>query len=110
MATVTVKNITMPRATVEMPLVDIGLPPGFTPITEKLDAAVADKTISKYTVAARQLIIYIEKLEPGKSVTLSYQLKAKYPIRARTPESKAYPYYNPEKADISAPQQMTVVK
>ncbi|OPZ87589.1 MAG: A-macroglobulin complement component [bacterium ADurb.Bin429] len=108
--TVTVKNITAPRATVEMPLVDIGLPPGFTPIIEKLDDAVAKAVISKYTVAARQLIVYIEKLEPGKSVVLTYQLKAKYPIRARTPESRAYPYYNPEKADVSAPRQVTVTK
>ncbi len=108
--TVTVQNVSMPRATVEMPLIDIGLPPGFTPVTDALDKAVAEKVISKYTIAARQIIIYIEKLEPGKRVTLTYQLKARYPIRARTPQSRAYPYYNPEKADVSAPQQVTVTK
>ena len=34
-----------------MPLVDLGVPPGFTVSPEKLDDAVAAKTISKYTVA-----------------------------------------------------------
>jgi uncharacterized protein YfaS (alpha-2-macroglobulin family) len=106
--TVTITNTTKPRAVVEMPLIDVGLPPGFTPLTERLDAAVEAKTISKYTVAARQLIIYLEKLEPGAVVALTYQLKAKYPIKARTPQSKAYPYYNPEQAAVSAPKDILV--
>jgi uncharacterized protein YfaS (alpha-2-macroglobulin family) len=106
--TVRVKNTAQPAATVEMPLIDIGLPPGFTPITDELDAAVANGIISKYTVAARQLIIYMEKLEPGREVTLRYQLKAKYPIKARTPQSVAYPYYNPEQAAVAPPQAIAV--
>ena len=32
------------------------------------------KTISKYTVAARQVIVYLEKLDPGQTVTLTYRL------------------------------------
>ncbi|MHB9133311.1 MAG: alpha-2-macroglobulin family protein [Armatimonadota bacterium] len=109
-ASVTVKIANNLRAMVEMPLIDVGVPPGFTVVTEKLDEAVQAKTISKYTVAARQIIIYLEKLDVGQSVTLHYQLKAKYPIKARTPQSKAYPYYNPEQAAVSAPQNMTVKK
>ena len=106
--TVTIHNNT--DRTAEMPLIDIGVPPGFTPNPEKLDDAVKAQTISKYTVAARQIIVYMEKLAPNQTVTLTYQVKAKYPIKARTPLSKAYPYYNPEKAAVSAPQDIVVQK
>jgi len=106
--TVTIKNLT--RAIVEMPLIDVGLPPGFTLVPDGLEVAVENKTISKYTPAARQIIIYMEKLDPGKTVTLTYALKAKYPIKARTPDSKAYAYYNPEQAARSAPQRIVVQK
>ena len=104
--TATVRNVT--NATAEMPLIDLGLPPGFTPQTEALDAAVANHTISKYTLAARQIIVYLEKLGPAQTVTLTYGLKAKYPIHAQTPESRAYPYYNPERVSVSVPQEITV--
>ena len=104
--TATIKNVT--DRTAEMPLIDLGIPPGFTLQPDGLEAAVADKTISKYTQAARQLIVYLEKLTPGQTVTLIYGLKAKYPIHAQSPESKAYPYYNPEQVTVSAPQEMTV--
>ena len=110
MATVTVQIHNNTDKTAEMPLIDLGVPPGFTVNPEKLDAAVQAKTISKYTVAARQIIVYLEKLDPNQTVTLTYQIKAKYPIKARTPLSKAYPYYNPERVAVSAPQDIVVQK
>ena len=106
--TVTVKNLT--HAIVEMPLIDVGLPPGFTPVTDSLESAVESRAISKYTLAARQIIIYLEQLKPEQTLTLHYGLKAKYPINARTPSSTAYPYYNPEQSAVSAPQRLVVRK
>src|SRR5262249_17254050 len=49
-ATVTVKIHNTTDRIAEMPLVDVGVPPGFTVVPDKLDAAVTAKTISKYTV------------------------------------------------------------
>lgn len=106
--TVTVHNNT--DATAEMPLIDIGVPPGFTVGTAGLDDAVKQHAISKYTVAARQIIVYLEKLDPMQTLTLHYQVTAKYPLRVSTPLSKAYPYYDPEQVAIVQPQQLTVVK
>jgi uncharacterized protein YfaS (alpha-2-macroglobulin family) len=106
--TVTIKNNTNKIA--EMPLIDLGIPPGFTVDTADLDGAVLQKLISKYTLAARQIIVYMDKLDPGATVELRYQIRAKYPIRARTPLSKAYPYYNPDQANMSPPQQILVRK
>ena len=104
--TVTIRNTT--DQTVEMPLVDVGIPPGFTVVPDALETAVQDKTLSKYSVAARQVILYMEKLTPNQEVTFKYAVKARFPIKARTPQSKAYPYYNPEKAAVSAPQDIIV--
>ena len=104
--TATISNTT--DAIVEMPLIDLGLPPGFTLDAEALETAVQEGRISKFTVAARQIIIYMEQLAPQTTITLHYKLKAKYPIKAQSAQSKAYPYYNPEKANIAAPQTVTV--
>lgn len=106
--TVTIKNVTDRIA--EMPLIDVGVPPGFTVVPDELEKAVAEKKISKYTQAARQVIIYIEKLDPGQEIKLTYQVRAKFPIKARTPLSKAYPYYNPERVAVVAPTDVTVTK
>lgn len=105
---VTIKNRTDKIA--EMPLVDVGVPPGFTVIPDKLQGAVENKVISKFTVAARQVILYLTELQPGQEVSVSYQVKAKYPLRAQTPLSKAYPYYNPEKVATVAPTGIIVRK
>ncbi len=51
-------------------------------------------------MAASQIIVYLEKLEPGQTVTLTYQVRAKFPIKAKTPVSKVYPYYNPVKVAL----------
>ncbi|MGO8671280.1 MAG: alpha-2-macroglobulin family protein [Capsulimonadaceae bacterium] len=107
-ATVTLHNNT--PDTVEMPLIDIGVPPGFDVVPDNLDAAVEKGTISKYTIAARQVIIYIEQLAPDATVELSYDVRAKYPIKALTPASTAYPYYNPGRVATSPPQKIVVTR
>jgi uncharacterized protein YfaS (alpha-2-macroglobulin family) len=94
----------------EMPLIDVGVPPGFNVVSDKLDDAVKAATISKYTVAARQVILYLEKLDPGQTVKLTYQVRARFPIKAKTPLSKAYPYYNPERVAVSKPQEIIVTQ
>jgi len=104
--TVTIKNNTAMIA--EMPLIDVGVPPGFTVVPDALDAATDAKTIEKYTIAARQIIIYLTKLDPNQVVKLTYQIRAKYPIKAQTPLSKVYPYYNPEQLAVSKPQTIEV--
>lgn len=88
---------------VEMPLIDLGVPPGFDVVPDNLETAVQNRTISKYTVAARQVIVYLTQLAPGKTLTLTYQIRARFPIKTRTPLSKAYPYYNPQRIAIAKP-------
>jgi alpha-2-macroglobulin-like protein len=94
----------------DMPLVDIGIPPGFMVETDNLDAMVKANKISKYKVAGRQLIIYLEKLGPTETLEVKYRIRAQYPIKAKTPLTKVYPYYDPAKIAFSKPQALTVTR
>ncbi len=94
--------------TANMVIVDLGIPPGFEVMAEDLEQLVKDKTFQKYSLTGRQTIIYIEEIEVGKPLTFKYRLRAKFPIRAKTPESVVYQYYNPGARGVAAPVEMVV--
>lgn len=104
---VSVKNNT--KAQMKMVMVDLGIAPGFTVMTPDLDSYVG-KAFEKYTLTSRQVIIYIETIEPEQQIEFSYRLRAKYPLRVKTPESKTYQYYNPEVKDVSRPITLKVTQ
>jgi len=105
-STVTVTNNT--PAQMQMVMVDIGLPPGFTPQTEDLDGWVKQGLIKKYNLTGRQIIVYLEKLDGNQSLKLTYQLKARFPIKAQTPRSRVYQYYNPNVESLASPAMLEV--
>jgi uncharacterized protein YfaS (alpha-2-macroglobulin family) len=86
----------------------LGIPPGFEVLSRDLDELVKNKTIEKYSMTPRQIIAYLTKIDKNKTLKFSYQLKAKYPIRAKTPSSQVYEYYNPEIKTSAKPVQITV--
>ena len=47
-------------------------------------------------------------MAPADTVKLSFRLRAKYPIRARTFPSKVYEYYEPEVNAVARPVQLEV--
>jgi hypothetical protein len=81
---------------VENAIVDLGIPPGFEVVTEDLDRLVAERTIARWELTGRQLIVYVAKLDPGPPLVFDYGLRARYPLRARAPASAAWLYYQPE--------------
>jgi len=90
--------------TASMIMLDLGIPPGFDPLTEDLADLVSDiPSITRYEIRGRQLSIYVDQLAYGSPLTFSYRLKAKYPIHGQVPESTAWAYYNPEIRSTSAP-------
>jgi uncharacterized protein YfaS (alpha-2-macroglobulin family) len=91
-----------------MVVMDLGLPPGFTVLSEDLDKLVERGAIKKYTIAARQIIVYLDKLASRKPLELSYRLRAKFPIKAATPASTVYRYYNPEIKATAKPVELEV--
>ena len=104
--TATVTNNRLGRA--KMVIVDLGLPPGFTLIPENLNRLVDQKVIEKYSTTGRQIIVYLREVDHGKPIEIKYQLLAKYPLKAKTPKSAVYEYYNPDVRVEANPVQLTV--
>ncbi|MFH1613405.1 MAG: MG2 domain-containing protein [bacterium] len=92
----------------KMIIADLGIPPAFTILSEDLTKLVQNKVFNKFNLTDRQIIIYIEELNNTKPIIFSYRLKAKYPIKAKTPKSKIYKYYEPEIENIVEPIEIEV--
>ena len=105
-ATVTVTNTT--EAALQMVMVDLGVPPGFSVLTDRLDALVADGVIAKYELPGQQISVYIETIAPNASLTLAYDLLAKYPVRAQSGDAAAYLYYDTEQRAESGSVELVI--
>ncbi len=106
--TATVTNNRTGKA--KMIIVDLGLPPGFTLIPENLNKLTEQGVIEKYSTTGRQIIVYLREVEHGKPVKINYQLLAKYPLKAKTPKTVVYEYYNPDIRVEYAPIELEVTK
>ena len=95
-------------AVAPMVMLDLPLPPGFAPGTESFEALLNAKTIARYQVRARSVLVYIRGLEPGKPLELSYTLKATMPVKAAAAGGRVYEYYDPQKEGRSPARQFTV--
>jgi len=93
---------------VKMALIDLGVPPGFVVLTEDLSRLVEKGIIARYELTGRQIIIYLEDFSSGAPLTFNYRLRARFPMRAQTPPSSAYDYYNPSDLTVRAPLEVMV--
>ncbi len=102
-------NARLTRAGIaRMVLLDLGIPPGFAVQTDDLNALVERQLISRYDLTGRQVIVYVENMSSEQPLTFSYRLKARFPLRAKTQQSAAYDYYNPDEQAIQQPVLITV--
>ncbi|MEK6321528.1 MAG: alpha-2-macroglobulin family protein [Acidobacteriota bacterium] len=112
-AKVRVQNNTPAKA--KMIMVDLGIPPGFEVAGEDFAAFVDSSRnknggkLEKYTITAKQVILYFDGLNARQRMDFSYKLRAKFPVRAQTFSSRVYEYYNPTVEDKTKPIEMTVV-
>jgi hypothetical protein len=110
--TATVHNHLSKRA--NMVMVDLGIPPGFDLLSEDLQtilektATKSDGRLEKFSLTGTQAILYFNSLAPNETVTLPFRLRAKYPVRAKTFESRVYEYYDPAVAGHAVPIQLNV--
>ena len=113
-ATATVKNNLNKVA--NMVMVDLGIPPGFDLLTEDLQdhqeksAGRKGGRLEKFNLTATQAILYFDSISAGDTLTIHFRLRAKYPIRARTFQSRVYEYYDPEVNSVARPVQLEVRK
>jgi len=113
-ATATVKNNL--RKAANMVMVDLGIPPGFDLLSEDLQtyqeksAARKSGRLEKFSLTATQAILYFDAIGAGDTVTVQFRLRAKYPIRARTFQSRVYEYYDPAVSAVARPVALEVRK
>jgi hypothetical protein len=106
-ATATVRNNL--GETAKMVMVDLGIPPGFDLLTEDLQdlqAKTAGKNggrLEKFSLTATQAILYFDSIGAREKVLVTFRLRAKYPLRARTFLSRVYEYYQPEVQSVARP-------
>ncbi|HVW12162.1 MAG TPA: MG2 domain-containing protein [Bryobacteraceae bacterium] len=111
-ATATVRN-NLPGSA-NMVMVDLGIPPGFDLLTEDLDsyrekpASRSGGHLEKYSITATQAILYFDSIPANGRLSLTYRLRAKYPVRARTFQARVYEYYTPDIGSTAAPVQLVV--
>lgn len=91
-----------------MVMVDLGVPPGFTADAADFDALVQQKRIDKYSLTARQIILYVGDVRPGDELLFTYSLKPRFPLKAQTPPAIAYEYYTPANRTVAPPVELTV--
>ncbi len=89
-------------------IIDLGIPPGFSVVAGDLEELKSMEAVDRYEITGRQLILYVSGISSNKPLEFTYRLKALYPIKAKTPESKVYEYYNPDISDKSKPVNITV--
>ncbi len=111
-ARVRVQNNTAAKA--KMIMVDLGIPPGFEALGEDFAELVstsrgqAGGKLEKYTITAKQIILYFDGLNPKQRLEFAFRLRAKFPVRAQTFASRVYEYYNPAVTAKAKPQVLTV--
>jgi hypothetical protein len=102
----------------KMVVLDLGIPPGFEVQAGDLSARVQQDlqkgeeypgaTVKRFDLTGRQIIVYLQNLSYGEPISFHYGLRAKYPLRVKTPASTAYDYYNPEQVGVAQPEVVAV--
>lgn len=91
----------------EMLIVDLGIAPGFDVLTEDFESYLENNTFSKIEPAGRQLILYIQKMKANEKISFNYRMKARYPMKVKSPSFSIYSYYG-EETDVTVPPELEV--
>ena len=80
-----------------MVVLDVAIPTGFSPVAQSIERmAEAEPKIKRHDVAGRKVIIYIEDMAAGETLSVEFQARAVFPVRAEPVTSAVYSYYRPE--------------
>ena len=94
-----------------MVVLDVAVPTGFDPVRETVAALVEESAnLKRFEIAGRKVLLYIEDMMPGETVSLEFQARAKYPVRAKDVVSQVYSYYRPEHRGETLGGAMTVTQ
>ncbi|WP_372371579.1 hypothetical protein [Candidatus Uabimicrobium sp. HlEnr_7] len=91
-----------------MVIIDLGIPPGFSVDRGDFAEFLGSNAIKRYSITSSQVTLYLGDVNPQDELSFVYHLKAKYPLKAKTPKSTAYEYYSPDVRALSQPQLIEV--
>lgn len=105
---VTVHNRSAARQ--DMIMLDLGIPPGFDVLTGDFRTYIdnADVPITRIERRGRQLTVYVYGLDAGETLAFSYRMQANLAVRATTPPSAVWLYYEPEARAEAPPVEIEV--
>ena len=94
-----------------MVVLDVAVPTGFEPVRETIATLVEEAAkLKRFEIAGRKVILYIEDMNPGETISLEFQALAQYPVRAMEVVSQVYSYYRPELRSETLGGSMTVTE
>lgn len=99
-----------------MVMVDLGIPPGFDLLSEDLQehqntsSSLKSGRLEKFSQTATRAILYFNAFAAEQTVQVKFRLRAKYPIRTRTFQSRVYEYYDPDIRSVARPMALEVQK
>jgi len=96
------------RERTNMVIADVGVPTGFEPVQESLDALIEGKKVERIERAVRKIIFYVSELTRGEPLKFDFQVRALFPIRAAPAPSIAYDYYEPDEKGIDPGTGLTI--
>ncbi|MFA7185673.1 MAG: alpha-2-macroglobulin family protein [Victivallales bacterium] len=105
---VEIKNST--RIDVPMGMISMNIPPGFEVEDQAMKRLYNEKVVSNYSMDSGKILFYFNEFSSRSPLKFSFRLKAKYPVKIKTPPVCAYAYYQPELSAVSAPQRLTVAE
>ena len=93
-----------------MVIVDLGIPPGFALESSSIDKLVKKGTIARWSLAGNRVTLYFSTIRNGKPIEFTYLMRARNPVKAVTPPSWIYDYYEPELKDLAEPVSIEVTE
>ena len=93
-----------------MVMLELPIPPGFTPEATDLEKLVQSQVVAKVEQSPRTILLYLRTLEPNQTVRLSYRLRAGLLGNVTAAPAVAWEYYNPEQETRSKAVSLSVVE
>ncbi len=90
-----------------MPTLEIGIPPGFELQTSDLEKLVSDGTLRRYQPTSSGVVVYLDRLPAATSKRFAFRLRAVMRVSALAPPSVAYAYYEPEARAETGPARVS---
>jgi hypothetical protein len=103
---VTVRNNT--AYAINMAMVDLGIPPGFTVDPSAFQALQSKRQVEKFEMTGSKILLYLRELPARAPLQFSYMLTPKHPLRVESRPATVYEYYTPGNRAFSQPARLEV--